>query len=120
PHDHQWLVITRKKGVRGQESAVGAEEKDRFAYLGFSHVWFGQHHDPEYNQTKAFTMTDRPVYRPQQTVQFKFWVRHAKYDQPNSSDFAGKTFTVEIRNPQGEKVFDKNYTADEYGGVAGE
>ena len=31
-------------------------------------------YDPEYNQTKVFTITDRPVYRPEQTVQFKFWV----------------------------------------------
>ena len=33
------------------------------------------------------------------------WVRHAKYDQPNTSDFAGQTFTVTIHNPKGEKVY---------------
>ena len=60
-------------------------------------------YDPEYNQTKVFTITDRPVYRPEQTVQFKFWVRHAKYDQPDTSDFAGKSFTVQIHNPQGRQ-----------------
>jgi uncharacterized protein YfaS (alpha-2-macroglobulin family) len=106
PNQNQWLITAR--------------DKDRFAFLGFSHVWFGQHYDPEYNQTKVFTMTDRPVYRPMQTVQFKFWVRHAKYDEPNTSDFAGKTFTVEIRDPKNEKILEKNYTADEYGGIAGE
>jgi uncharacterized protein YfaS (alpha-2-macroglobulin family) len=106
PNQNQWVITAR--------------DKDRLAYLGFSHVWFGQHYDPEYNQTKVFTMTDRPVYRPMQTVQFKFWVRHAKYDEPNTSDFAGKTFTVEIRDPKNEKILEKNYTADEYGGIAGE
>jgi uncharacterized protein YfaS (alpha-2-macroglobulin family) len=106
PNQNQWLIVSR--------------QKDKFAYLGFSYIWFGQHYDPEYNQTKVFTITDRPVYRPMQTVQFKFWMRHAKYDQPNSSDFAGKTFTVEIRDPKNEKIFEKGFTTDEYGGIAGE
>jgi uncharacterized protein YfaS (alpha-2-macroglobulin family) len=68
----------------------------------------------------VFTITDRPVYRPEQTVKFKFWVRHAKYDQANTSEFAGRTFTVRINNPRNEKVFEKAMTADAYGGIAGE
>jgi uncharacterized protein YfaS (alpha-2-macroglobulin family) len=112
PNQNQWLIIARDRPE--------APAKSRFAFLGFSYVWFGQHHDPEYNQTKVFTITDRPVYRPQQTVQFKFWIRHAKYDQPNTSDFANKQFTVLIHNPQGEKVFEKVCTTDEYGGIVGE
>ena len=56
---------------------------------------------------KVYTITDRPVYRPGQTVQFKFWVRHAQYDQADASDFADQTFTVEIHNPKGEKVLTK-------------
>ena len=92
----------------------------RFAYLGFTNVWYGNCYDAEYNETKVFTITDRPVYRPEQTVQFKFWVRHAKYDQDDTSDFAGQTFTVEIHNPKGEKVVEKPMTADAYGGIEGE
>ena len=56
----------------------------------------------------------------EQTVQFKFWVRHAKYDQADTSVFAGQTFTVQIHNPKGEKIFEKAFTADAYGGLAGE
>ena len=52
-------------------------------------------------------------------MQFKFWVAHARYDQPDASDFAGQTFTVEIQNPKGEKVFTRNFTADEFGGFDG-
>ncbi|GIW81119.1 MAG: alpha-2-macroglobulin [Gemmatales bacterium] len=109
-NNFQWL-ITSKKDRQGAE---------RFAYLGFQGVWFGRQYDPEYNQTKVFTITDRPVYRPRQTVQFKFWIRHAKYDQPDQSRFANMNFPVEIRNPKGEKVFAKNFTTDAYGGIAGE
>ncbi|HJT79421.1 MAG TPA: MG2 domain-containing protein, partial [Gemmataceae bacterium] len=111
--NHQWLVTARK----AKDGAGGA---DRFAYLGFDYAWYNRIYDPEYNQTKVFTITDRPVYRPGQTVQFKFWVRHAKYDQPNASDFAGQPFVVQIHNPRGEKVLEKTFTADAYGGVAGE
>ena len=42
-------------------------------------------------------------------MQFKFWVRHAKYDQPDTSDFAGQSFTVQIHNPKGEKIFEKTH-----------
>jgi uncharacterized protein YfaS (alpha-2-macroglobulin family) len=92
----------------------------RFAYLGFTNVWFGNRHDPEYNQTRVFAMTDRPVYRPDQTVQYKFWVRHAKYDQADTSSFAGQQFNLEIQNPKGEKILEKSFTADEYGGFSGD
>jgi alpha-2-macroglobulin len=113
PENHQWLATATK-------AKAGAGGADRFAYLGFSGVWYGRTYDPEYNATKVFTITDRPVYRPEQKVHFKFWVRHAKYDQPDTSDFAGRTFTVQITNPRGEKVYEKAHTADEYGGVEGE
>ncbi len=65
-------------------------------------------------------MTDRPVYRPGQNVQFKAWVRHAKYDQEDVSGFAGQSFTVRIRNPNNEEIYTKTIRADEYGGLNGE
>jgi uncharacterized protein YfaS (alpha-2-macroglobulin family) len=113
PNEYQW-VVTARKAKDGQGGA------DRFAYLGFSWFWYGQVYDFEYNQTKVYAITDRPVYRPMQTVQFKLWVRHAKYDQPDTSDFAGKSFRVLIHNPRGDEVYDKSLTADEYGGLTGE
>lgn len=107
PQDHQWMVVARSDG-------------GRLAYLGFTGVWYGNYHDAQYEQTKVFTITDRPVYRPSQTVKFKFWVEHAKYDQTDVSAFANQSFTVQINNPQGEKIFEKALVADEYGGVDGE
>jgi len=111
-HDYQWLITARKD----RENKEGA---DRFAYLGFTGVWYGRGYDGEYNQIKVFTITDRPVYRPMQEVKFKLWIRHAKYDQADTSSFANQRFTVQIHNPQGEKVFEKGFTADAYGGLDG-
>jgi alpha-2-macroglobulin len=107
PSNHRWMIIART-------------DKGRFAYMGFTGVWYRRHYDHEYNQTKVFTITDRPVYRPKQKMKFKFWVRHAKYDRENTSDFADKTYTVRINNSKGEKVFDKKYKTDKWGGLNGE
>src|SRR5436190_22125815 len=107
PQDHQWLITARA-------------DKGRFAYLGFSGVWYNNYHDAEYNQTKVFTITDRPVYRPGQTVKFKFWIEHAKYDQADTSSFGKRPFKVQILNPKQEKVLDQDFTTDEFGGLDGE
>ena len=106
-NQYQWVITARTN-------------KGRFAHLGFTNIWNAQYYDQEYEATKVFTITDRPVYRPKQTVKFKFWVRHAKYDQEEESSFANQSFMVEIHNPQGEKVLEKQYQADAYGGFDGE
>jgi uncharacterized protein YfaS (alpha-2-macroglobulin family) len=114
PADFQWLITAHS-------NQGGAGDAGRFAYLGFTNgVWWNRIHDPEYNQVKVFPLTDRPVYRPGQTVHFKAWIGTAKYDQPDKSRFAGNTYTVQINNPKGEKVFDKALTTDEYGGMSGD
>ena len=105
--EYTWLVTARTK------------EDSRFAYLGFRGVWTGQYYDQEYNTIKVFAISDRPVYRPDQTVHFKFWVGRAQYDKDDASDFAGETFPIEIYNPKGEKIYSQTLTADEYGGVEG-
>jgi len=107
PRDFQWLIIA-------------TTEEGRMAYLGFTGVWYSPRHDAEYNQVKCFAITDRPVYRPEQTVHYKFWVRHAQYDKEDVSQFAGQTFGLEIRNPKGERIVQKEVKADAYGGFEGE
>jgi uncharacterized protein YfaS (alpha-2-macroglobulin family) len=105
-HPYQWLVIARS----GR----------RFAQLGFTRMWTERREEQTYRETKVYTITDRPVYRPGQTVHFKFWIGCTDYDQPDASQFAGKTFAVEITNPKDEKVLNKRFTADTYGGIEGQ
>ena len=103
----QWLITARSN-------------EGRLAYLGFDRVWFSSRYDEEYNQRKVFLITDRPVYRPEQKVQFKFWVRNSQYDKEDVSQFAGQSFNVVCANPQNEHVFTQTIKADEYGGLSGE
>ena len=65
-------------------------------------------------------MTDRPVYRPGQKVQWKVWVGHNKYDEDGKSPFAGRTATIEIRGPKNDIVKSVSGTLDDFGGMAGE
>jgi uncharacterized protein YfaS (alpha-2-macroglobulin family) len=112
---HQWNWL-----LTATQPAPDGKAEDRFAYHGFQNVWMNARHDQEYNQDRTFVITDRPVYRPENNVQFKAWIQHSKYDQPNTSSFAGKSFTVQIHDPKGEKVYQKLLTADEFGGITGE
>ncbi len=120
--DENGLILPNPKDLqnRYQWLVIATTDSGRLAYYGFSGVWYPNYHDREYNQTKVFTVTDRPVYRPNHTVKFKLWVRHAKYDRDDTSTFANRQFKVEIRNPRNEKVLDKSLKTDAYGGFDGE
>ena len=120
--DTQGQVMLKPKRFRSDYSwLITASTPDgRLAHMGFSGIWYGNYYDYEYNQTKVLTITDRPVYRPKQSVKFKFWVRHARYDQDDTSSFAKQKFQVQLTNPKGERVLDKQIRADAFGGVDGE
>jgi alpha-2-macroglobulin len=107
----QWLAIAR--------TPTGG-----LAYTGFQGVWRGRVSREVYREVKAFGMTDRPVYRPGQTMNFKIWVGRATYDErvreSERSEFAGRKFEVSLLDPRGEKVMTREVTADDYGGIEGE
>ncbi len=105
--NYQWVAIART-------------DAGRFAYLGFGGVWYGRTYNQAYNSNKVFVITDRPVYRPLQTAKFKFWVRNARYNAQNVSQFANQTFTVRITNPKGAHVLEKKFESDAFGGFEGE
>ena len=105
-NNHQWLI-------------TATTPEGRFAHLGFQGVWFSGRQQQEWAQRKIHLITDRPVYRPGQEVKWKAWARLAKYDSPeDKSEFAKQTFTARIYNPKNEKVFEKEYTSDQWGGLA--
>ena len=118
--DGQLVLSTAQQDQQYQWLIIATTPEGRLAYLGFTGVWYGDYRDREYNEAKYFLITDRPVYRPKQKVQFKVWANQAQYDREGKSPYAGQKFVVKINNPKGEKVFESAYTADEYGGFNGE
>ncbi len=119
-NDGQFIQSSKDKDQEFQWIITGTTPSGRLAYLGFTNIWSGDYYDVEYDETKVFAITDRPVYLPNQTVHFKFWVRKARYDQDEKSEFANQSFNVEIHDPKGEKVLAKAFTADAFGGLDGE
>jgi uncharacterized protein YfaS (alpha-2-macroglobulin family) len=116
--DDSGIVVTPAKEFNWLYTATTPD--GRFAFLGFSQFWWQERSDPDFQETRTYVMTDRPVYRPGQTVKFKVWVSPVRYDLPAASPFAGKSFKLLIQEPQGNKILETNCTADAYGGIAGE
>jgi len=107
PQNLQWLITAKDRA-------------GRFAYLGFSHIWHQGYSKQNFGQSKAYAVTDRPVYRPDQTMKFKFWMREAKYVKQERVTFSNETFKIKINDPQGTEVYSKDLKTDEFGGLTGE
>ncbi|MEN1679412.1 MAG: MG2 domain-containing protein [Planctomycetota bacterium] len=107
---------------RRQWLAIARDETGRLAYLGFDRIWAGRLDPTRPRDSRAFVMTDRPVYRPGQKVQFAAWVQRADYAMAadDASEFAHKAFRVALYDAKNEKVFAKTLTAGAYGNLIGE
>lgn len=107
--DYLWITIAR--------TAEG-----RFAYTGFDRFWFAHHSDQRLNAVKIYGITDRPVYRPDQKVDFKFWVRNVGYDlsKAEDSEFANHNVNLKLIGKNNKTVFEKTLKTDEYGGCQGD
>lgn len=108
---YSWLLTARRPDGSG------------LAYMGFDGVWYNHNRggSQSYDQKKAYAITDRPVYRPGQKVEFKFWVRRAKYGvEDNPGEYANRAYSVIVKGPRGDDVCERVLTSDDFGGVAGE
>ena len=74
---YQWLTI-------------GRAGDGRMALLGFNRPYWRDFRWDTYRSDKSMGITDRPVYRPGQTVKIKWWSRAARYDLGDESVYAEK------------------------------
>lgn len=107
PNSYQWMMVAR--GDRGE-----------LAFMGFQGLWTQNKSDAKYYQSKAFGISDRPVYRPGDKVNLKFWIRDARYDLGDISRHANQNFRYAINDPQGEQVTTGTQKTDQYGGLTAE
>jgi uncharacterized protein YfaS (alpha-2-macroglobulin family) len=106
PDDYQWLISAKTPG-------------GGLATLGFDRVWYGRSRTFTYNQNKVYLVTDRPVYRPGQTVKYKFWVRNPRFDGPGKS-FVNSSFELKLRDGRSQEIVKQKITTDEFGNYAAE
>ena len=107
---YQWITIARTQA-------------GRFAFTGFDRFWYSRRlPDPDYSRHKIYGITDRPVYRPGQKVDFKFWARNVGYSltPAQEQEFANKTVKLKLNGRDGKTILEQTLTTDEYGGVNGD
>jgi uncharacterized protein YfaS (alpha-2-macroglobulin family) len=118
--DAEGQAIADKEQLKSEYEWIAiARSGNRLAFLGFEGVWDGGW-DESLRQKTVFGITDRPVYRPGQTLHWKFWIADSRYDAPQASKFAGRTFKVRLIGHQDETLLEKPYTADSFGGLEGD
>ncbi|MFN7949059.1 MAG: alpha-2-macroglobulin family protein [Blastocatellia bacterium] len=72
----------------------------------------------EREQWRIYAFTDRPAYRPKETVQWKFTAR--REGQNGYTTPAGQTIEFEIRDPKGAKIKDGKAALNGFGSAWGE
>lgn len=104
-----WLISIDPKDQHAEK---------RFGFLGAKNYWFGLPFIPDLQEARAFFMSDKPVYRPGQNVEFKFWIGSTRYDLPRQWDWANKKAHFKLSDPMGNIVLEKTVQLDPFGGYA--
>ncbi|QDT16265.1 alpha-2-macroglobulin family protein [Alienimonas californiensis] len=107
---YQWFATASKP--------AGGDEPARFGAFGFSDRTFGaeQIGGPLGDvQMKAYAVSDRPAYRPGDTVNLKGWYRRAGYALPTDAQEPQRRLKVVINDPRGEELLSQEVEADEFG-----
>lgn len=93
-----------------------AASDDRLAWSGMR--YWRYHPSRTREGLFAYVITDRPVYRPEQTVRFKVWVRQTR--RGVLTNVPHQEFKVTVHDPRGNEVYTMAKRADDYGGLDGE
>ncbi len=67
---------------------------------------------------RGVIITDRPAYRPGDTVKYKLWMRNGGYGDLKSLE--GVKISLIIIDPMRNKLSEKKFSLDKFGGLAGE
>ncbi|MBI4978846.1 MAG: hypothetical protein HZC28_15315 [Spirochaetes bacterium] len=108
--DQNGLVLVDRRRDGEHFSCIVSKEND-IAFVDVS----GGYRDN--TGLKTYFYADRPIYRPEQTVQFKIILR----EQQSSMEYAlpkDTVYKVVIETPGSKKVFEKELTMNEFGTIA--
>lgn len=100
-----------KPGQPGQVQCVVTKGDQRAHLVTYRSDWG----EPGW---EVYSFTDRPVYRPEQTVHFKHTLR--RQQRGGYENAANRNVTLRIRNPQGEVVHEGTTKTNAFGTVSGD
>jgi uncharacterized protein YfaS (alpha-2-macroglobulin family) len=115
-------LATDAEGLAVKDGIVLPEGESSFLVIGrrdkmvtVCESYFGYYAAERY---VGYSYTDRPVYRPTQTVRLKGILRH--YVGGEYENLPGEEVKVEIAGPSGEAVFKAELTTSDFGSFASE
>ncbi|MFA7186265.1 MAG: MG2 domain-containing protein, partial [Victivallales bacterium] len=110
------VFVEAAKFKRGVQYMLEAAAGDHFGVLGFSNFYCRRQRVQKMNRTqKIYGITDRPIYKPGQTVNFNYWLRVVGYDRNNFIDnFSGMKVKLMVRSPR-KKILEKEFKTDNSG-----
>ena len=116
------VLYARKHAENGsQVDAVVVGEKNRMAFSFFQSWNEAAYAQGDYweNGARYYVITDRPVYRPGTTVQFRVWLREIE-NRRFVDRWAEKVFPVELFDARNNSVKTFSLQVDQYGCASGE
>ena len=103
--------------ANGVEAFASAQGR-RYALTNNNNWWYGDDDGGNRDEIKVYAYTDRPVYRPKQTVYF----RELLARRNGGSDFAplvGVPATITVTRARGAQVYSGTLTSSPFGTVNG-
>ncbi len=110
-------LVERPADRHGQLHVLVSAPGGRMAWSEMSY-WRGYRPSEMRQGTFAYVITDRPVYRPQQTVRYKAWLRRMREGIYQNAPH--EEFGLVVYDPRGDEVLNVGKRTDEYGGLDGE
>jgi hypothetical protein len=109
-------VFDVKASVNNVQLFVGATLKDRQAFAS-SYAYDNYNGRNGFENWRIYAFTDRPAYRPKETVQWKFIAR--QYNGSVYSTPSGRTLEFQITDPRGAKVKEGKAELNTFGSAWG-
>jgi uncharacterized protein YfaS (alpha-2-macroglobulin family) len=105
---YQWLAVARAPGRSP-------------AFFGFQPFYVNESSWDNGNRDLTYGITDRPLYKPGDTVHLKFHLRNLGYFEPDESRWAKQSGRLTIHNGRGEEALKiENLKTDGFGTVTTE
>ena len=111
--DENGLAIFKLQGKDSRNVLVTASLKDKQAFAS-GHSY---HHRNAEGTWKIYAFTDRPAYRPEEEVKWKFIAR--QYEDSIYATPSNQTIEYELYDPQGAKVKEDKVTLNAFGSAWG-
>lgn len=115
--DAQGMATLKPQNNHNGQLHLIVKSGDRLAWSGMTY-WSRYNPSNLRRGDVAYIITDRPVYRPGQTVHYKAWVRNFVDGEPQTK--TGQSVNVQVYDRKGNKIHELTQQTDQFGGIDGE